>query len=75
MYFFDGNTILGQVALKVGGHRFGETDLDGWVGDDNKTPRLTIVRGGRIRRGGENIFNNGVRDRVRSEAAYRTPRP
>ena len=49
--------------------------LDLLCGDNNKSPRLTVVRGGRERGGGEDILYNGIRYGVRFKAADRTASP
>ena len=64
-----------QVAFEVLRHRVGKTCLDREIGDDNKSPRLAVMRGGCVRCSGENILNSGIRHRVRFEAADRASSP
>ena len=61
------------LGLHVGAHPGRESRAEalsgGGVFDHSKTPRLTVVRRGGKRRGGEQVLNNGIRHRVRFEAA------
>ena len=73
--FFGGETIAPKIALEICCHRFGKILFRRLAGDDYKSPRLTVMRGGRERRSGKNVLYDGIRYRVRFEAADRAASP
>lgn len=69
LYFCGGKTVSCQIALEIHSHRIREFFFDSLCGDNNKTPRLAVVRGGRKRRGGEHVLDTGIRYRIGFEPA------
>lgn len=73
--FFVGESVVLEVAPEFDCHRVGKFLFDGRRRHYAEAPGLTVVGGGGEGRSVENVVYNGIRHRVRFEAADRAARP